>query len=202
LYRLTGHNQSPPGLKNRKRIWTLIEYIVQLINLRSSDDDELAIPLNNLPDNESTTVMATADIQRSDAPFFPHSVVQVRGPIKEGCQALWTRCASVPADLTAICVSFFGLEDHGYISGLCFESKSGADSQLGYYSKDSMVRFKVNHLNGFVLAIDSRGIRALQVVDGNGDRSRWAGVPKRAPVTERLHAIDSTEPIRVSIDVS
>ncbi|KAJ5918135.1 hypothetical protein N7454_010510 [Penicillium verhagenii] len=75
------------------------------------------------------------------------------------------------------------------------------DAELGYLSTKVTVLYDVETITGFVLAIDPRGIRALQIVDGNGVRSRWFGSSKNVPITERLVAFDTTEPLRVSVDM-
>lgn len=214
LYRGTNHVQCPPGLKNRKRIWDLIGFILQLLNLRWSDYDNSTTHSDPSSDNDSTThyndsyenesrlILAAANIQQ------PHTLPRIGSGdatytvLRRGCQTFRKQCASIPPDLTVVVMSFVGLGDYGHLSGLCFKSKNGTDSQLGYYTTESTDLFHVVNLRGFVLAIGPLGIRALQIIDNSGERSRWFGFPKNTPVTERLAAFDTTKPVQVSIDVS
>lgn len=196
LYRMTTYSQSSPGLKNRRRIWDLIQYILRLLHLRSSDDTEPIAPSDISCDDESKLIEATAKIVQPSAEDGTYPVFH------DGCRVFQRQHAFIPHDLVGVSMSFVGLGDHGHLSGLCFKSMSGADTQLGYFSSTSAVLCNVNDLSGFVLAIDPRGIRALQIVDRSGARSQWFGFSKDTPVTERLVAFDITKPVRVSIDVS
>ena len=197
LYRMTSHDQSPPGLKNRRRIWKLIEFIIQLLNLRSTyeDDDDLTTQFDASSDSESI-ITATAKIVQPSPEDGTYPV------FKAGCRVFRRQQSFIPHDLIAIAFSFVGSEGHGHLCGLCFKSANGKDAQLGYSSAQDTVLYNVERLRGFVLSIDPRGIRALQVVDGNGARSPWFGYSENTPVTERLVAFDISKPVRVSIDVS
>ena len=73
--------------------------------------------------------------------------------------------------------------------------------RLGYSSPRGTIVYNIEHLKGFILAIDAKGIRAVRIVHIDGHRSEWFGFPEHAPVTERLGIIDTTKPIRVSVDV-
>lgn len=202
LYRMTSRRQSPPGLKNRQRIWCLIEYIVQLLNLRLSNECYTTDLHNSSPHDKSMDIAVTGFIDTprqlpSVGPGDPtHSVLEI------GCQAFSEQYVYIPRDLIAICVFFVGLGSFGFLSGLRFKSACGADTQLGYSSAESQVVVNTKCLNGFCLATSQLGIRALQVVDGDGKRSSWVGSPQDMLLTEHLVSFDTNRPIQAKIDVS
>ncbi|KAJ5096886.1 hypothetical protein N7456_007607 [Penicillium angulare] len=196
LYRQTSRKQSSPGLQNRMRIWHLIDHISQLLSL-SLDEKwyEASSPFSD--EHESTLVDATAEIAK------PLASDGVDPNFQDGCRVSRRLYASIPHDLVAISFSFVDLEDYTYLTGLCFRSKNGRVVRIGYVSAHIEL-YEVEGLqclSGFVLAIDPRGIRAVQVVHSNGDRSQWFGSSKFTPITERLAVLDTTKPIRVSVDI-
>ena len=73
---------------------------------------------------------------------------------------------------------------------------------MGYFAKDSELVLEITNLRGFVLAITSQGIQAIQVLDGDERPSRWFGSPKDAFMTERLAGFNSIRALEVGIDVN
>ena len=55
---------------------------------------------------------------------------------------------------------------------------------------------------GFVVAVGSGGIQALQVICDDSAKSRWVGNPKTLPVTERLLRATCITALEVGFDVS
>lgn len=209
LYCLTSHSQSPPGLKNRRRIWSLIEYLVQLLNLRHCEETTHIAPPSVSKWHETTTIVATADIQgpftdysESGNGLYSRETVRPVGFLLDGCLAFRHQHISIPQDLTAIDVSFADISSFGYISGLTFKSMTLGPTQLGFFSPNGRVLVQVQELRGFVLAISPLGIRAIRIIQGDGTRSAWIGFPKDTPVTECLSEFDTTAPLKASVDVS
>ncbi|KAJ5711186.1 hypothetical protein N7488_005342 [Penicillium malachiteum] len=121
--------------------------------------------------------------------------------LHDGCRLLKTQHAYIPQNLHSIALSFLTVGDHGHLTGISFNSKDGTDVQLGYPFLKGTLVYKVEDLSGFVLVVDPKGVRALQIVHKTEDRSAWFGFPEMVPVTERLSVIDIAKPIRVSFDV-
>ena len=199
LYRLTDCSRSPPGLRNRQRIWGLVNYIIDLLNMSSKCDTDMAEKHDEVdhPDAGSNFVSVCGDVQSTpQAENFRFS------NFRRGCRILREQCVSMPQKLTGVILSFIQFEGHRHLSGLRLKSKDDSDIQLGYSSTENTVACDIEHITGFVLAVHSRGIRAVQIIDGHGDRSPWLGSPEGAPITERLTTFQSIQSLQVGIDVS
>ncbi|KAJ5096875.1 hypothetical protein N7456_007596 [Penicillium angulare] len=198
LYRMTSYRQCPPGLKNRRRIWGLVEYIVQLINLRSKPQDGDIDTSNMLEKDESKFIIASANTIHSS----PQNTRAFYATFRNDCRVFRKQYASLEPDVTTVSFSFVGFGERGYLSGLSFGSRSGQNIRVGYFSEKGPAIYNVKNLKGFVLAVDSQGIRALQVVGDGGEKSQWFGNPANTPITERLAFFSGIKDIRVEIDVS
>ncbi|KAJ6025001.1 hypothetical protein N7540_005798 [Penicillium herquei] len=206
MYRKTTYSQSPPGLKNRRRIWGLLESIVPLLNLSSAgghENESMNVPGHETAD-ESAFILAEANIltksQRDDSGVTAAVVSSTKYFQYQGCRVFHKQHTSLPQDLTSLAFSFITLADSGYLCGIRITSRNRRCIQLGYHSDDTVI-FKVQKkLRGFILAIHAQGVRAIQILDGN-EKSKWFGFPKETPVTERL-AVDNIEEVQVGIDVS
>ncbi|KAJ5726026.1 uncharacterized protein N7483_007383 [Penicillium malachiteum] len=193
LYRSTSQKRSPPGLKNRTRIWNLINYILPLLKLRLAHDESRDWAYKS---HETRLVEADAKLMQ-----LVHRRNGSSNVLNDGCRLLKTQQAHIPQSLDSIALSFIEVGNHGHLTGICFSSKDGMKTQLGYLFPNGTMVYKVEDLSGFVLAIDPKGVRGVKIVHSNGDRSAWFGFPEMTPVTERLRVIDTTKPIRVSVDV-
>lgn len=81
-------------------------------------------------------------------------------------------------------------------------TSDNADIRLGYLAEGNETSVEVTELKGFVLAMGSRGIRAIQVVGINGRASKWFGCPTESPVTERLAGCEAISAVKVGLVVS
>ncbi|KAJ5930324.1 hypothetical protein N7466_005817 [Penicillium verhagenii] len=164
-----------------------------------ADKNESATEFDSTPSEDANLIIATSKIvprvivDRHDA-----TISLLRG---EGCFFFRGQCAFIPGDLKSVTLSFVGIGDHEHLSGLDFRSKTGMDAELGYLSTKVTLLYDVETITGSVFAIDPLGIRALQIVDGNGVRPRWFGSSKNVPITEHLVAFDTTEPLRARVDM-
>lgn len=196
LYRRTSRNQSPPGLKNRIRIWNLIDHIYHLVKM-SLDDGVPRLTAPIMHSDKLRVVEAAANIVQPS----PDEIYDV---FSDGCRFFKTQSASIPQDLLSVELSFVEHEDYYHLTGLSFDSGCGKTLRLGYASSHTMIynAQTFGGLKGLILAIDDRGIRAVQIVRGDRNRSNWFGSPKGTPVTERLAVMDTTQPIHIGVDVS
>lgn len=78
-------------------------------------------------------------------------------------------------------------------------TKSTAVGYLG--GVQTVVRI-VKLLNGFIVAIGSRGVHALRIVCDTDDLCDWIGNPSEKPITKRLAVGKAVVSIRVGFDVS
>jgi hypothetical protein len=190
LYRVSSDAQSPPGLKNRKRIWGSIQVLSKLLYLRL--DDTLGFSPGAQNTNSSRWKNVSADIIGGTLGYLPY----------EGCRIFRKQCTSIPTDLARITFSITSDGDSGYLAGIHLIPNRGANIGLGYTTEGSELYCNVTTIKGFILAVGSRGIRALQIVSSNGRTSRWFGCPRNSPVTERLVDTESISALEVGVDVS
>ena len=190
LYRVTSYAQRSPGLKNRKRIWRSIQVLTKLLYLRL--DDSLGFSLGVQNTNSSGWKNVSADIFNGAFHYMP----------RDGCRISQKRCICIPPDFARIVFSITSDGDSGYLAGIRLISDHGANIRLGYITEGSELYCNVTTIRGFILAVGSRGIRALQIVSSNGRISRWFGSHKNSPVTERLVDTESIPALQVGVDVS
>lgn len=191
LYRLTGPSQSPPGLRNRRRIWAMLEEITQLLLLRPSM--EVEIPFESPIFDEMNWKSVTGDLVHEQNPSgflrFQH-----------GCRLFQKDRIPLPPHVSRIGISKVGSADHGYICGMSFTSDSGEVARLGFTS-DNEIIFKVPRITGFILAMGSQGLKALKIIDDRGVATGWVGSPFNTPITERLATFNHVDAIEIGIDV-
>ncbi|KAH0538229.1 hypothetical protein FGG08_005148 [Glutinoglossum americanum] len=191
LYRITSHAHSPPRLKNRKRVWGLIRALINLLHLRLGD--ALESSCKNLSADGLRWSEVAGDVKQEIGSGY------CKG-FNEGCRLFQKQCASIPSDLSRIAFSITAAGNIEYVTGMRFITSSNADIRLGYMAEGNEHFLEVTAVRGFVLAIGPRGIRALQVIIGDGHASKWFGCPRDSPVTERLANFGSISALEVGVD--
>lgn len=190
LYEQTKVDNCPPRLKNRRRIWTLIQAIVPTLKLQ--ENGHFGISRRKLFINARWIEVAGKIMKKSTT----------CSRFEEGCRLFKTQRASVPSDLVMIAFSIVSTGPVGYIAGMRFISRDHEDICLGYVNPGNELFHELTAVQGFILATGSRGIRGIHVVAGNGVPSKWFGYPEDIPVTERLAAFEAVGALEVGIDVS
>ena len=193
LYRHTSYAYSPPGLKNRRRVWGLIRKLIILLSLRLDDCWELS-PIPSSVDGLKWIEVA-GDIKRTTGSGHCEN-------FNEGCRLFQKQCAPIPGDLSKIAFSIVAAGDVTYITGMRLMTSDDADIRLGYLAEGNEAFVEVTVVKGFVLAMGPRGIRAIQVIGVNEHTSKWFGCPTESPVTERLAGCESISALEVGFDVS
>lgn len=193
LYRVTSHACKLPGLKNRRRVWGLIRALVNLLRLRLNNT--LENPRINLGADGLKWSEVAGDIKEETGSG------RSRG-FDEGCRLFQKQSATIPSDLSRIALSTTAAGNVAYIVGMRLITSDGADVRLGYMAENNELFFEVTAVKGFVLAMGPRGLRALQVIGGDGRVSKWLGCPEESPVTERLAGFESIGALEVGVDVS
>ena len=188
LYQMTNDARSPPGLKNRKRIWSLAQALVNLLRFQLVKYTDYSHVILN-PDTRWTVAADIKDDTVSNSSF------------NEGCRLFEKQSTILPSDLVKIAFSFTEEGSTGFLAGIRFTSKDGSHICLGYIAEDKELSIDIATLNGFVLAMGSRGIQALQVVNCDGRVTRWFGCPRNSPVTERLVDSEAIRALEIGLDV-
>lgn len=188
LYQMTNDAQSPPGLKNRKRIWSLTKAVVNLLRFQLVQYTDYSHVILD-PDPRWTVA---ADIKQGTVSNYSFN---------EGCRLFEKQSTILPRDLVKIAFSVTEEGISGYLAGIRFTSKDGSHICLGYIAEDKELSVDIATLKGFVLAMGSRGIQALKVVNGDGRVTRWFGCPRNSPVTERLVGSEAISALEIGLDV-
>jgi hypothetical protein len=131
-------------------------------------------------------------------------VYSIDKPFAVGCLLYHTQLTFIPADLTRIAFSMSAASGVMNITEMRLISDSQSDICLGYVaqSRANEVHIQVATLRGFVLAVGSRGVHALRVINGGGHASEWIGNPEDVPVTNRLWWLERLTALEVGVDVS
>ncbi|RFU28209.1 hypothetical protein B7463_g8130, partial [Scytalidium lignicola] len=190
LYRLTGRTHGPSGLQNRRRIWDLVRPLKDIASLRLAD----SLKTTSLDERFACLRWSKMSGDVMD------EVTYAPSNFYEGCRIFGTHVAHIPKDLSKIGFSISSLANVTYISGVRLITEKGSDICLGFISKGKEVIKEVTALSGFILAVGSRGIHALQVVSQDVSLSEWVGCPNESPITERLAHFNFIAGLEVSFD--
>ena len=200
LFQSTGESRASPALRERMRIWKLILYIKELLELRTGSGESEA-RTRQLQDCEDLDLRWRRVM----------GIVQERGQgyshyFTRGCRAIGKARAVVSPSLSHIAVSVIQRVEGGadYVAGLRLISASDGDQQIGFRAeaKERSLAVTADDLHGFNVAVGERGIRALQVVFQNGSHSPWFGRPQNTPITKRLVCTTPIVALDALFDVS
>jgi hypothetical protein len=184
-----------PFLRNRQRMWGLIKQLSELISVEWEGGQGL-LPLTS-DENEWKEVHGLIQQPERDEN-------RSKSGIKRGCVRLYSQYTSIPALLCRIVVSTVSIGTATYITGLCFISKAPVSNQeskicLGYTSKKELSP-ETTGLQGFIIAVGSRGIHAIRFVTP-GQLSPWFGNPKGVPITRRVVSYKPITALKARFDV-
>jgi hypothetical protein len=107
---------------------------------------------------------------------------------------------SLPAHLRRIIIYIISIGSATYITGLQFISNEGAEVCLGYASRKGS-SLEIIALQGFIVAVGSRGIHAIQFVTPTKQLSQWFGDPEGVPQIRRLVLDKPITAIKAGFDV-
>jgi hypothetical protein len=187
-YKMTSRVQDSPHIRSRRRIWGLVSHISDLIGLRCSDK---AI---------SPNIPAKADEREwlhVSGDMYPNEHRMDNGT---GCKLLRSFQVSV-VELTRIEIFTCTTGPVAYICGMHLQNGDSSQT-IGYCNSGKSTSVDATGLAGFIVAVGSRGIHALQVVYQDGHRSTWVGRPDSCLLTERLNAQPPILALQADFDVS
>lgn len=177
LYQMTSRACSPPGLKNRRRIWKLIKALNGSLCTRLDETLE-SCRMNLKPDGLRWNEVA-GDIH--DRTVFERGH---RAPFNVGCRLFLKQCTSMPSNLAKIAFSVITLsEGVERVTGMRLISDDNAEICLGYVARSQEAFLETTTMQGLILAVGSQGVHALQVIGSDGYVSRWFGCPEHASLT-------------------
>lgn len=192
-------------MENRKRIWSLAKGINELLELHPPyDNDDFSggdyiweDRIEDVPEYgglgpSARRWVVEPDIKEKEVP---------NERFTEGCRMLHEQYFTLPEDFVSIAFSVVANGYTEYLVGMRFISKDGGSKQLGYMNTREELHYKVTAIQGFIVAIGSRGIHGLQVLGTDGCISDWFGSPKDSPVTKRLIGTQSITELEAGLDV-
>jgi hypothetical protein len=184
-----------PRLQSRRRIWGLIQSLCAIIHLQWKDDQGL------LPLNEDKNKLRWKEVRG----FIQQPAKDEKKPciwFRHGCIRLYSQSTSIPTCLCRIIVSIVLIGSVTYITGLRFIFSQGTRAEICLgYSNGRELSLETTGLQGFIVAVGSRGIHAIQFVTPTKQLSQWFGDPKGIPKTRRLMSYKPITAIKAGFDV-
>ncbi|KFZ06723.1 hypothetical protein V501_07174 [Pseudogymnoascus sp. VKM F-4519 (FW-2642)] len=182
--------QSHPAMLNRKRIvklaWELLDLVDRQGKLSCSMLDSPPSLLGHLESSAPIDPLKWVTASRSLLPRNEH--------FDHGTRCLYKLTVDVPSDIASVFISTINVFGLLYISGIRFEQKSGASTEVGYIhlKSEALVIWADSRpacIIGFQLAQDPRGIRGIAIESATGGLSNWVGeydgIPRRRLIPHR-----------------
>ncbi|KAK3294182.1 uncharacterized protein B0H64DRAFT_400073 [Chaetomium fimeti] len=192
LYHRTLDAHLEPGVRNRKRIWGLVQHVADISTL-SWNELPVVLPIpwqtSSLPENISPKrpwISAAGSIRAWGHKF---------SKLQQACARFKLQRVAMRMDvITQIAASTVRFGGCVYIAGLSLTAANGEVLQLGYKAggREPSLQLQGAALTGFNLAVGLGGIQALQCVSGSDTErqlSAWLGSPHNVPRTERLRRV-------------
>lgn len=120
----------------------------------------------------------------------------------QGCRLFHTRTINIPERIAQVSFSILDLNGKKYVTGMRVTADDDTTLSIGYSADKAWFSEPVTNLNGFKLAIGSRGVQGIQVMHGDGRASQWFGSPDIAPHTHRLVCSQGIAVLKAGFDVS
>jgi hypothetical protein len=189
-----------PGLQNRKRIWDLIRSpLSELVCIHWSDNQALY----SFDTNKDQ--LRWREVCGNLQPLVEPSGI---GKWSVGCKQFRTQYIFIPTPLRQIVVSTILIGNATYITGVRFIPSEGSKICLGYVAEEKKSSLNTTDqfmdatgVQGFILAVGSRGVQALQFITSTRRLSQWFGCPDGLPKTRRLATSESITALEAGFDV-
>jgi hypothetical protein len=189
-----------PGLQNRKRIWGLIRSPLSELICMHWNGSLALCPLEQNKD-ELRWKEVHGNLQ-------PLEHVPGTARFKAGCKRFHIQRTSIPILLRQVVVSTILIGNATYVTCVRFIPNEGPGVYLGYTAEGKISSsntadqfMDTTGILGFILAIGSRGIQALQFISYTGQLSQWFGRPEGLPQTRRLATSKSITALEAGFDV-
>jgi hypothetical protein len=191
-----------PGLQSREHIWGFIQSpISELLSLRWNSNPILQ-PTSEIEDKLRWKEVY-GDLRQREGRHPPQY------GFKRGCKRFYRQRTLIPTLIHQIVISSIIIGNTSYITGLRFISPKGPEITLGYTAigDNSSPNFldqviNATSIQGFIIALGSKGIQALRLVFNLGQLSPWVGYPDGFLKTRRLGNFKSIAALEAGFDVS
>ncbi|WZH47558.1 uncharacterized protein QYS62_008714 [Fusarium acuminatum] len=187
-----------PSMANRKRIWDLAKTLHGLLS-QMEDAPCQGSPLQ-------TWFETSADPDDTSACWNTAACAstQPNGSFLNGNRSLRARTLSFSQTLKVqrMSVSFVNLLEGVFISGLVLIDHSHERHAIGYIHEGNKVDIHLptaQYVQGWELALQTSGVKAIALIRENGVVSSWAGEPAGAP-RWRLAGASSLSAIKAEFD--
>ncbi|KPM34608.1 hypothetical protein AK830_g11959 [Neonectria ditissima] len=173
-----------PHMANRRRVWGLVKHLQKILRQMEG------VPCDGSPletwYEPSLVVEPRESGGKTSWLTAARSINNPKKGFESGCRALRARALHLlqPLEVREMSVSFVHTGGGLFVSGLLFVDKDGQSHALGYLhpSQTAIVRISTAHrIQGWELAFDMSGIRAIAIITEDGTRSPWAGEPGNFP---------------------
>ncbi|RGP77592.1 pyrimidine 5 -nucleotidase [Fusarium longipes] len=188
------------AMHNRKRVWKLTQPIRSL--LRQMQETEC----HGIPSHSWFETGAPDDLSQVkgnmcwySAQRYVESEDADRLQFVSGCRPMRYRSvrAADRMRMTQVAVHLVNTPTGTFVSGMSFINRDGAFTNIGYLHPGKMVCIALSseqYIQGWELALDTSGVRAIAVVAQDGAVSSFAGNPdgiprKRLAVSEGISSI-------------
>lgn len=200
------------GLQNRERIWGLIRSpLSELVNMHwcgSSTSLPLDTGGNQLRWKEVRgDLMPPKEIIRN-SDGLQGSVLPLPPTFEEGCNRFHIQRTFIPTLLRQVVISTILIGNASYVTRLQLIPTNGPAVDLGYRAEGKQLSsntadqfMDITGMRGFILAMGSKGIQALQFITCDGQLSPWFGRPDGVPKTRRLATSESIAALEAGFDV-
>jgi hypothetical protein len=193
LYHRTNDRRIGNGLRNRRRVWSLIADLKTILQLRWRELPADLSPAGQLDSRHEWEWLLVAGNLLEQ----PEGLSQ----LEEGCVLFKKQKLRIAGHISGVSASTVRVGSSEYIAGISLTNAAGEVVRLGY-SNDTERSVQLDGLAGFRLAVGLRGIHAIQCIDAQTrEPSAWLGSPDDTPKTERAITQGEILAIGVGFDV-
>jgi hypothetical protein len=186
------------GLSSRDSIWYIIQSgLSDLLSLHRNSGRTLQLPNKD----KLRWKEVYGDLRQREGRY--RSI-----DFNRGCKRFYTQCTSIPT-LRQVVVSTIFIGNTSYITGLCFISDQGLEIGLGYRARGDRPSQNVTDqvintsgIQGFLVALGSKGIQGLRLTSDLGQLSPWIGHSDGLLKTRRLANFKHISALEAGFDVS
>ncbi|KAM0354390.1 hypothetical protein ACHAPU_001434 [Fusarium lateritium] len=187
-----------PGISNRKRVWKLAK------DLQATLSQMTDVPCRGRP---LGIWFEGKGIREREISWHTaeRGIAQENDCFHEGCRPLRARALYFPQPLKVqrMSVSFVTVSAGKFISGLHFVNQDDLSHAIGYQHENAMIHIQpptTQCIQGWELALDISGIKAISIIYEDGTSSAWAGDPSNIP-RWRLIGDQCVSSIKAEFDV-
>ena len=189
-----------PSMANRKRVWALAK------RLQNALCQLEGVPCDGIASWEwFESLRASEDPRQTPWLTAAQNIDDMKTTFSRGCRVLRARILhfSPPLEAQSMSVSFVHTTGGRFVSGLSFVDNGSKSHALGYIHRDSVLIQipTAQRIQGWELAFDTSGIKAIAVVTEDGSKSPWAGEPGNFPRWYLAEA-EGISAIKAEFDVS